>query len=514
MAGRWNAGRALVLASLVLAPAFCGHAAAPQDRPNDDPTGPKGDLSTRYRFQERYTTGAANAKIVPGAILAYKAAYREVIKQVTDAPKGGAPERNEYTRQAIWTERPGQISSADPSKVIASLRRYEKVRVATGSRTGPEEPPLLEGMDIWIRPQAGGFPLVLSQTEGRGLRAEEYRFLCLQVVTTDLAGLLPTGTIHVGDKWRVNRVPNNLISGGATGPGSLAGHLTEIQAGKDGGPDLAIFNYKGEVPTPNGAAEVVARVEFAFEAKLPPADTKGLTAKSAPPVEANGAIVRFSLAQEDNRLPLPDDPRRKTDLRRELVFERQILREGGGLTLPRDLPAPTPENSWLGYVDPKGQFQVRFPQDMTPTDIDSKGFTLRRRTVGGEDLVRFQLVAEAQPKIDDLVKDLKERWAEQKIDAISGGPPQALPESEWPDRKVYRTEAVLRAPANATKTRGSGRKHFFGYAVQSGGRNGLTVESMTSLDPPTIFRDQVEGIIKSFKFSLPSDEKPKDSPGE
>jgi hypothetical protein len=460
------------------------------------------DLSARYHFVESYGTGGP--KDLPRALTAYRAAFRETITVVADAPGGGAPERTNYVRQAIWTERPARISPIDSRRVEAVVRRYDRVRLALDAATLPSQPAPLRDVDIWVDPSPSGFPQVISLQQGRGLTMEEYRFLSMHIHVPDLAEVLPPVAIQLGDSWRLSRAAAGaLVSGGVTGAGTLMAKLSEFQPGPDG-KNVAIFTISGEVPTGLGEAAVSARAEFTFDI-VPPDENRrptfALGGSGPPPVEAHGAILRLSLAQEDRRVPVGDDPRRKQDLRREFVFERQLEGAGADPVVPAEPPVATPANSWLTYTDPKGQFQVLYPQDMIlGSDLGPTTFVAQRRRPEGGDQVRINVVP-GQPKPDDFSRDLAARWRESQIQAISSSQPQPLPEADWPDRKVYRTDALLWLPVSGP--RGRTRVYFYGYVAQTGNKSGLTAEVMTSEDPPTAVRNEVEAILKSFRFGSP-----------
>src|SRR5437899_866034 len=109
MRGQREAAGRLGIAAAVAA--LVGLVAAGRSPGQDPKKKEADDASTRYRLVERYSA-KANPK-APLALTAYKAAVWETIKIVTDAAKGGAPERSEISGQAIWTERVAQVNSSD-----------------------------------------------------------------------------------------------------------------------------------------------------------------------------------------------------------------------------------------------------------------------------------------------------------------------------------------------------------------------------------------------------------------
>src|SRR5438067_1789774 len=76
------AGLAWVAAGLLLPPAAV---AQPPARPAGDQAPAAADLTTRYRFLERYTT---TDKVGPGVIGTYRVGFRETETTTTDAPRG------------------------------------------------------------------------------------------------------------------------------------------------------------------------------------------------------------------------------------------------------------------------------------------------------------------------------------------------------------------------------------------------------------------------------------------
>lgn len=458
----------------------------------------KGGPNDRYRFYEQYALKPDNE-----GLAAYRVGFREVIKVTTDAPSGGAPERNEYSRAAVWTERPALVGGLTHNRVMAVTRHIEKIRANPDPRLNANDPPLLEDTDLFVR-LTSGFPQVLILRPNRPLRFEEYKFLSMCPFPPELGGLLPPGAAHLQDSWEIGPLAvRNLISG-ASGASSIHGTLNKIETTPDG-KQLATFEIEGSARTALGEAKVHAEVDFLIDKLwVRPAPAALKQPQSGSPLQARGAVVRLSLAQEDLRVPTGEG-RRKQDIRREVVIERQLQFEGAAPEVLVELPKPTPENSWLLFHDPKGKFQVRFPQDMRGAIEGPNEYSLQRRRPQGEDRVRFKLTVDSQPKPDEFVTELKARWEELKIRAQPGGPAEALPEGEWPGMKVYRGDALLKLPQAAVGPVPS-RVFFYGYAIQTGTKYGMTVEATTTADPSAPFRDEVEAILKSLKFGDGADD--------
>src|SRR4051794_15473105 len=79
----------------------CFAQAAPRDQATTTPAA-VADLSTRYRFSERYT--ARDEKVEFGAIGQYQVAFKQTVTSIAETPRG-TPTRKEATQQAIYTER-------------------------------------------------------------------------------------------------------------------------------------------------------------------------------------------------------------------------------------------------------------------------------------------------------------------------------------------------------------------------------------------------------------------------
>ncbi|MFO0960323.1 MAG: hypothetical protein U0800_23290 [Isosphaeraceae bacterium] len=458
----------------------------------------KGGPNDRYRFYEKYAL-----KPQADEISSYRVGFRETIKVVIDAAAGGAPERKEFSRAAVWTESPAQLGGLNQDRVMAVVRHTEKIRANPDPRLNPNDPPLLESTDLFVR-LTGGYPQVLILAPARSLRVEEYRFLSMCPFVPDLGTLLPEGAVHLQDTWAVNRSAVQTLVSGVNGAVAIAGKLDRIEPTPDG-KQKATFEIRGTAQTAFGEAQVRAEADFLIEKlwiRPAPAGTKTAQAAGAP-LQAQGVMVRLSLAQEDLRVPVGEG-RRKQDIRREVLIERQLQFDGEPPKLPAELPRPTAENSWLLFHEPKGKFQVRYPQEMRGTIEGPNEYSLQRTRREGEDRIRIKLTVDEQPKPDQFIAELKARWADLKVQAQSGGPAEALPEDEWLGMKVYRGDALLRLPQNGAGLgigpNGASRLFFYGYAIQTGTRYGMKVEASTTSDPSAPFRDEVEAILKTLKF--------------
>ena len=453
------------------------------------------DLSTRYRFRERYTPSPTPPE---GTIGQYRVALRETDTTTVDRPRA-TPTRRDLTIQATYQERPAEISLLDDRQVTAAVRRYESVRIDPEPPDPPAGPKLFEGLTVWFKDRPGDVPLVLSLTPGRPLREREYLFAARQVFVPDLAFALPELPVRVGDPYRVSRAGAEALLAGTVREGTLEGKLLHIRPEAQGpsGQMMATFDITGRAVIDLGPADVHAQSRFVCA----PVPAAASTAR-VPIMDSPGQIVRLSLAYELDTGPAPaggEAQPARMRLRRELVLHRTTTDPGRMLAIPTVPPVPTPENSWLTYQDPKGRFRFQHPQELFPQpdpEPDLVRLIHPRRTA--PDLVAIELRPQSELDLDKL----RESWlAAQKADglqtvAVSSGP---LPAADWPGGwKVSRFEAALLPAAGAPP--GSGRAHFVGYVLLTGRDTGLYVESYTVQDPPAPFHQQVEAMLKTFQF--------------
>ena len=110
--GTWSTAAAILWAGLIglaawllpLAAAGRAAQAVPAPAPPSD-AAPVADLSTRFRFIERYSVEGEKPR--PEVIGQYRVAIRETNKRVLERPQE-APERSEITFQTIYIERPAR----------------------------------------------------------------------------------------------------------------------------------------------------------------------------------------------------------------------------------------------------------------------------------------------------------------------------------------------------------------------------------------------------------------------
>lgn len=493
-----RSGVVVGLAWFVLGASVWQGAAAQEPLPPRSPAdGPKpevvADLVTRYHLLESYST-----KGEPGAIGAYRVAFRETENRVDEVAQG-APRRAQRSIQAVYTERPVQVGVDDERQVISLVRRYETMRASQDPFTKILGHPLLEGLTIWYQKRANDAPLILSLTPGRRLLEAERQFAVEKVFMPGLAFVLPEFPRRIGENWDIPFEAAEELIGQNISGGGLIGKLSAIQADPKGTGQVAVIDVSGRVSTQAGDTLVRARVLFAFQ---PPAsrakDEKDL-------IEARGAIVRVSLGQSSTAVevgPKRGEERLKQMLKRELVLERRLDADAASLTAPSAPPEVTEENSWLTYVDLKGRFTFRHPQDLLliggeSLDVIHLG---HRRETGG-DLMELTFTPRGKTPPDEFFKGRAERRSKLGLEIIPGAT-QAL--AGWPESmRAIRAEAAARPSSRG----GPDGMYFFDYVVQFSQNASLTVGATTTGEAPLAFRDGIEATLKTFRLGPPDEVK-------
>lgn len=449
------------------------------------------DLTTRYRFIEIYTT--TDARAPAGSIGLYRVAYRLKESQAIDQA-GGTPRRTERSRQAVYTERAAVVSPVD-GKITDFVRQYETVKLAPDA--GLKVP---ERLPIWYKDVPDDDPILYSLAAGKTLTDADYRLITADLLLPELGrDLLPPTPLRVGDSWRVSPEAAEDLLGMRVGEGGLVGKLAEVKTPEPGKPArLAVLDLSGKVTTDEGPTQVRAQVTFGFNAPAAAAEDAA--------IEARGAILKLSLAQSSAAPASPRDERLKINRKRELVLERKLA-AGVPLAIPPTPPKPTPENSWLAYVDRANRFSFKHPQSMkvttedqlngtgNPADPDSVYLVDARPDAGDRpDLIRLIFVPKAPGRPDDFFKGLKEKFQQADQVEILPGATQTLPPAEWPEARATRTELAVKQNSN----RGI-RVHIYGYVLQFKRDAALTVEATTTQDAPSTFRKSVEAMLKTFR---------------
>lgn len=501
-------------------------APAPARPPGENPLAPApaqvGDLTTRFKFVERYTLDPEQAQ--RGDLNQYRVALRDVIRLASEKAQG-APDRKETTVQIIYAERPAVVTVS--GAVTDTVRRYEALRVNPPPEAPPSSRRPLEGLTVWYKARPGGAPLLTSLTPGRGLTETEYSINARLMYLPDLAAALPALPSRVGDRWRVPRPGAAALLGDRPIQGDpLVATLVDVRKAPTGTDMVAIIGVTGRaLMPPNGAdTRLNAQIVFTFAPPAaPPAAAEGpdfaagdRAAAAGASAEAHGAITEVRLALSSTSGSPGSGGRLKQTLTRELTLQRQVSVALPPVEVPSPPPTPTEANSWLTFDDPKGRFHFRHPQELqldTRVPLDD-GVNLVEMGPGGffEKVFTLQL----QDKTGDAtalrnsrdpdfhLKTLTEEWAKKRQDVIRG-PSGWLPEAEWAPHKmkVYRIEAAFKlgAPAGGGAVPKDAQRVFFDYYLVLTAQNeSLVVTSMTPQDPPLPFRKQVEGILKTLQL--------------
>ena len=466
------------------------------------------DLAARYRFSERYTTDDEHTG--PGVVGSCRVALLEVVKDSVESAQG-APRRAESSRQAIFTERPVEVLG--PGVVASTSRTFEGFRARPEDASKTMGPRPLDALTAYVRPKNGELPLILSQADGRVLTEFEYEVISRQVFVPQLATLLPSQAVRVGDSWRLpRRAVQSLLGEPWIQDDNLNGKLAEVRKEVGGPRMVAAIAVSGKVSGPSGESTVNAEVLFTF---LPESSLKAFSTKSSfPPrptedvIEARGAITELRMARQASG-PLPGPGRLRFRSNRELTMHRQLGLGANGVAPPSRGKAPesTEANSWLVHLDPSGRYALRHPQDLllpdrTQPPPEPNTTLLIRTGREGRDMLQVEFVARTL-KPEDLKKELADKYAMLKMDVIKGAE-EWLPEADWPRMKVHRIEAALKgADTKAAKAAGSLRIHFDGYLVLFGQSASILVVATTSRESAAPFRDEVEKILKSIQLDPP-----------
>ena len=465
------------------------------------------DLTNRYRFAERYTSD--DERTGAGMVGSCRVGLLEVIRDSVDSEQG-APKRTESTRQVIFSERPAENSG--PAGVTAVTRTFERYRAKPQdpSKTMGARP--FEGLTALIRPKLGELPQILSLTEGRLLTEYEYDVAARQVFIPQLAALLPTQAVRVGDTWRVPRRAAQAMLGDPYVQGdTLVGKLAEIKKEVEGPRMVASISISGKATGPAGDSVVNAEALFTF---IPKSSLKEFsTEPSFPPrptqdvIESAGAITELRLGKMSSG-PLPGPGRLRFQSNREVILHRQLGLGAGGVAPPKveKAPAATEANAWITHVDPGGRYAFRHPEDLLPPErvqaaAEPNTTLLVRTRREGRDMLQVEFVGKTLAP-EDLKKELGEKIGVLKLEIIKGAE-EWLPEVDWPRMKVHRIEAALKVDPKGGVAAGSTRIHFDAYLILFGQSASVLAIATTSRDAVAPFRKEIEQILKSIQLDPP-----------
>ncbi len=361
-----------------------------------------------------------------------------------------------------------------------------------------------------IRPKLGELPSILSLTEGRLLTDYEFEVAARQVYVSQLATLLPTQAVRVGDTWRVpRRAAQAMLGDPFIQSDTLSGKLAEIRKEVEGPRMVATIAITGKATGPGGESAVNAEVVFTF---TPESSLKAFTSTKPtfPPrptedvIEARGAITELRLGRLTSG-PLPGTGRLRFQSNREVILHRQLGLGAGAVAPPKmeKPPEATEANAWLVHVDPTGRYAFRHPQEMLPPErsqvaAEPNTTLLVRTRREGRDMLQVEFVAKTLTP-EDLKKELAEKISVLKMEVIKGTEGW-LPDEEWPKMRVHRIEAALKVDPKAGAGTASTRIHFDAYLIQFGQSASIMAIATTSRDAAGPFRREVEQALKSIQL--------------
>jgi hypothetical protein len=459
--------------------------------PAVDPNAPQivRDLTARYRFSERYTSRTEKAPF--GSVGQFQVAFRETF--TVDDPKVKEPR----TVQAIFSERPVDVRVDDERIVTDSIRHYTSVNITPDPWKSRADRRPLEDLTIWYRDVAKEVPLVLVLTPNRPLREEEYKFAISYTFVTDLAFLLPEAAMRIGESWRIAPKGAVALVNDEVREGFLVGKLVEIRVyPKNPKTPIAVINVSGKVVTGDRDVRdttVNARIEFAFTPTRRPGDD-GV-------VEAVGAIEKVRLAQLSSLRVIGVTRTRTT--KRDLSLDLKRPGNDPIHPLPKPIPVPTPENSWLTYVDPKGRFRLRHPQGFQPDFPPNMPNTVNMKYFHADikdDLVGITFVEKPVGRAEASFQGLVAEWRRLGVE-VQLGVNEKLPDADWPDLSVHHMEAALTSPNQSGQPE---RRYFDAYVIQFPRNVSLFITATTFQEQPEAFRAQVRAMLKTVKLGPPS----------
>jgi hypothetical protein len=512
-----------------------GEAAQPGE---PDQVAPASDdaLSLRYRFAEKY--GLTEDPAQRYLLWKYKVGIIEAIHTEVEQQQS-APKRDEAVQQIIYTERPARIGRR--GEVIEAVRRYDAYKVKGANALQAANPPLFKGLTVWYQRRAIPPPLILTLTENRPLREQEYSGILRHAFLPGLGALLPPTPRRVRESWQIPRaVAQALFSMPADVDNyDLKGTLQSVHKTGSGTEHVAKVDLSGGMTLPDGPCAVNASIEFVFDtpaapAALPPA------AASVPPetgkaaaktdagagrpkrkdesiVDAKGYIqvIRMSHAV---RMPAPGgNGRLLQTVKYELTIGRKLLPPSGEqsdmLGIPDPPPVESEANSWLSFDDPDGRFRFRHPQELMHDRKETDRFLLTfsdRSRDTGPDVLFIQLPpGNADPQedvrfrnLDHYRKNVEEEFQKNGKEFLRGNEGWLKPE-DWAPRRVFLKELAIKINAGAEGDTGP-RMYGDYYFVLLGGSQCIHVWSLTERNDHPAFRKTVQAIIKSFEFRTPT----------
>lgn len=286
------------------------------------------------------------------------------------------------------------------------------------------------------------------------------------------------------------------------------GKFTELRKDTKSGNFIALLTIQGKVANPAAETAVNAQVVFQFPPPPPPTEAEKKKGDAAlAKIEAQGSITDLRMGMTTT-VVIPNSKGLKQTDTRELILQRKPAYDAVQLQIPKDPPPQTSENSWIITVDPNGRFQFRHPQTLLPetSNDDPDSIVLRRSNPEGPDVLVLKFSAENENQ-EEMYKKLLNDWGDFRAKGfeIREGTYGYLPESDWPDVKVYHAEAAMIIPSRGSSRTQTIYNNY--YLIRFKGNGSLTAHATTMKDPPLAFRRGVEEILKTYRLGTEQTQK-------
>ncbi len=458
-------------------------------------------LSARYRFTETYAVEENATK--PELITQYQVGSLETNRVEVENAQG-APDRSEGSIQVIYTERAAKVNKL--GEVTDLVRRYDGFRAGGIYQAVEATPPMIKGLSVWCTLQRYGVPKILSLTDQRPLRQEEYNLINEKLFLPQLSSVLPPTPTRIGDTWEITRRTSRSLLGNAVpddGEFDVRGRLVEVRKAPGGNTLTARIEITGQLTIDSAPAGVKAWIFFVFEP--PPAAEPGTNPKAESSkgiIEARGQIARVQMTRRLST-PIDDNGRLNRILTRELTMARRAA--SSPLNIPATPPVADKANSWIRYDDPDGRFHFIHPQELrlasdTSQNPDLLEFVDRKLT--GTDAVIFNIQREDKDAARNRqlldpnyhIRDMRATWQKTKQDVMEGDAGWLPNDPQSPgNRRVHRFEAALKNGPSGTRT-------YCNQYLLLDTKGSIVVMALTERNDHLVFRNEVEDMIKSFEF--------------
>ncbi len=464
-----------------------------------------GALSLRYRFIEAYSVDENPSK--PELIGSYQVGSLETINSEEERAQG-APVRKGYNVRVLYTERAAKVTKF--GEVTDLVRRYDDFRVGGDLAVLPATPPLLKDLSIWCTFQKVGLPMIISLTDQRPLRQEEFSLIHDKLFLPQLSSILPAGPVRVADTWNLKpRASRSLLGNSVPDDGGAAfdvvGRLVDVKKAAEGNTWTARIEISGTLMIGDDPAGVIAWIYFEF---VPPPAVEPAPKPKSPDkagiVEARGHVARVSMSRQLIKR-IDADGRLNYILTRELNLARRPA--SNSLRLPEVPPVPNQANSWVRYDDPDKRFHFSHPQSLhlvSDTEKDRDSIELRSSNPTESDVVYFGIQREQLDPVRNRqslepeyhIRNLRAIWKEKERKVTEGESVWLAEDAAAPKRSIHRFEAALLNGPRAARA-------YCDQYLLIDPKGSLVLRAITETDrgeAHVAFRSQVENLIRSFAF--------------